>query len=234
MQSAAVKTQEGQRFLGILDLKISSQVITMERTRQVLDKPLTRKNTADALAQLLQQRLEQPGQQETIDAYIQQTFVETHAIMILDMSGFSRLVEEFFIIHTLAQIQQMRGVVVPIVEAQQGEVLKLEADNVYAIFPTVGAAVAGAIEIMRELAAVNIHASIGIGYGELIMIADEQGYHDAFGNQMNLASKLGEDLAKADEILLTEAAYHQLGNPQGWKVEAIQVSGLNLQVWCQS
>jgi adenylate cyclase len=207
----------------------------MERTCQVLDTQfLPRENTADALAQLLQQRLEQPEQQEAIDAHIQQTFVETHAIMILDMSGFSRLVEEFFIIHTLAQIQQMRGVGVPIVEAHQGEVLKLEADNVYAIFPTVGVAVAGAIEMMRELAAANIHASIGIGYGELIMIADEQGYHDAFGNQMNLASKLGEDLAKADEILLTEAAYQQLGKPQGWAVEAMQVSGLNLQVWRKS
>jgi adenylate cyclase len=209
----------------------------MEPICQVLDTPvslkksLPRENTEAALIQLLQRRLEQPEQQAAIDAQIQQTFVETHAVLILDMSGFSRLVEEFFIIHTLAQIQQMRGAVVPIVEAHRGEVLKLEADNVYAIFPTVTDAVTGAEAMLRQLATVDIHASIGIGYGELIMIADEQGYHDAFGNQMNLASKLGEDLAKAGEILLTEAAYQQLGSVQGWQTEAMQISGLKLQAW---
>jgi adenylate cyclase len=190
-----------------------------------------RKNTEANLMKLLQQRLAQPEHIEAIDAQIQQTFVETHAILILDMSGFSRLVEEFFIIHTLAQIQHMRGVVMPIVEAHQGRVLKLEADNVYGIFPHVEDAVTAAVAMIEQLARVNIHASIGIGFGELIMIADEQGYHDAFGNQMNLASKLGEDLAEADEILLTEAAYQQLDGDRGWQVQVMQISGLNLQVW---
>jgi adenylate cyclase len=204
----------------------------MKRASQVLGvQSFPRKNTEAELTKLLKKRLEQPEGVEAIDAQIQQTFVETHAIMILDMSGFSKLVEEFFIIHTLAQIQQMRGVVVPILEAHQGRVLKLEADNVYAIFPKVEDAVASAVMMLQQLALMNIHASIGIGYGELIMIADEQGDRDAFGNQMNLASKLGEDLAKENEVLLTQAAYQQLTDTQGWQTQDMQISGLNLQVW---
>jgi adenylate cyclase len=204
----------------------------MERISSLLEvQALPRENTEAELVKLLKKRLEQPECVEAIDAQIQQTFVEIHAILILDMSGFSKLVEEFFIIHTLTQIQQMRGVVVPILEAHQGRVLKLEADNVYAIFPSVEDAVTGATAMLQQLALVNIHASIGIGYGELIMIADEQGYRDAFGNQMNLASKLGEDLAKENEVLLTQAAYQQLNETQGWQTQDMQISGLNLQVW---
>lgn len=194
-----------------------------------------RENTETELIRLLKKRLDHSESTEIIDAQIQETFVETHALLVLDMSGFSRLVEEFFIIHTLAQIQQMREVVIPIVETHQGKILKLEADNVYAIFPQVQNAVAASTQIIQQLAQVNIHASIGIGYGELIMIADDkgnQGNRDAFGNQMNLASKLGEDLAKADEILLTEAAFQQIADPAiNWQLEEMQVSGLMLQVW---
>jgi class 3 adenylate cyclase len=206
----------------------------MERISHSLDnKTSHRKNTEAELTRLLKKRLAHPESIEMIDAQIQKTFVETHAI--LDMSGFSRLVEEFFIIHTLAQIQQMRGVVVPIVETHQGEILKLEADNVYAIFPQVHDAVAAATQMIQQLAQVGIHASIGIGYGELIMIADDKGgkgSKDAFGNQMNLASKLGEDLAKADEVLLTEAAFQQIIAPTThWQLEEMQVSSFKLQVW---
>jgi adenylate cyclase len=208
----------------------------MERTSHRLEnKNLYRANTEAELTRLLEKRLAHPESTETIDAQIQKIFVETHAILILDMSGFSRLVEEFFIIHTLAQIQHMRGVVMPIVAAHQGEVLKLEADNVYAIFPQVHYAVAAASQMIQHLAQVNIHASIGIGYGELIMIADDKGgkgSKDAFGNQMNLASKLGEDLAKADEILLTEAAFQQIATPDShWQHEEMQISSLTLPVW---
>jgi adenylate cyclase len=34
--------------------------------------------------------------------------------------------------------------------------------------------------------------------------------HDFYGNELNLASKLGEDIAESGETLLTEAAHGQL------------------------
>ncbi|MBO7639938.1 MAG: hypothetical protein J6S91_13290, partial [Treponema sp.] len=41
---------------------------------------------------------------------------------------------------------------------------------------------------------------VGLGYGDILNI----GYADVFGAEVNAASKLGEDTAKAWEILVTD------------------------------
>jgi len=48
--------------------------------------------------------------------------------------------------------------------------------------------------MIQQMARLQKHVSIGIGYGELIMISRDNHYSDVYGEQMNLASKLGEDL----------------------------------------
>lgn len=189
------------------------------------------------LEQLLQARNQYPHRAAEIDAQIRARFMETHAILVLDSSGFSRLSQEQGIIVALAEIERLRGVVAPIVEAHQGSPFKLEADNVYAVFPTVERAIAASCEMMRQLAAINKHVSIGIGYGDLIMISDGACYHDVYGEEMNLASKLGEDLAETDEVLLTEAAFQQLcAERPGDRLPvspptAMTLSNLTLQVY---
>jgi class 3 adenylate cyclase len=47
----------------------------------------------------------------------------------------------------------------------------------------------------------RFHFSYGIGYGEVLDLED-----DVFGLEVNLASKLGEDLARPGQVLLTPAA----------------------------
>jgi class 3 adenylate cyclase len=42
---------------------------------------------------------------------------------------------------------------------------------------------------------------IGIGFGRILQLDD-----DAFGDEVNLAYKLGEDIAKGREILITASA----------------------------
>ncbi|GAB4136990.1 MAG: hypothetical protein Fur0046_10820 [Cyanobacteria bacterium J069] len=167
-------------------------------------------DTEVELERLLQDRIQHPERAAEIDEQIRARFMETHAILVLDSSGFSRLSQEQGIIAALAEIERMRGIVSPIVEAHQGSPFKLEADNVYAVFPSVERAIAASREMMRQLATIDKHVSIGIGYGDLIMISDSACYHDVYGEEMNLASKLGEDLAAHDEVLLTEAAFQQL------------------------
>lgn len=74
-------------------------------------------------------------------------------------------------------------------------------------------AVAAAREIVRLLGSVNLllpedcrlHASIAIGYGRILNIDED----DLYGDEVNLASKLGEDIAGRGAILLTEAAKAQ-------------------------
>jgi adenylate cyclase len=170
-----------------------------------------RKNTRQALERLLAQRNEHPERLLEIDRQIRELFAETHAVMVLDMCGFSRLTVRHGITHFLAMIHRLHGIVAPIVARRRGRVVKTEADNVFAVFPDVAPAVAAAVDIQARLRAANsflpedwdLHASLGIGYGEVLVIGDE----DLYGNEMNLASKLGEDVAGSGETFLTEAAY---------------------------
>jgi class 3 adenylate cyclase len=173
-----------------------------------------RNNTRQALQALLGQRNEHPERLAEIDREIWAAFGETHALWVLDMCGFSRLTVRYGITHFLAMIHRLHGIVLPIVERRGGRVVKTEADNVFATFPTVSAGVGAAHDVQEQLATANIflpndwdlHASIGVGYGEVLMVDED----DFYGNELNLASKLGEDIADPGETLLTEAAHAQL------------------------
>jgi len=167
--------------------------------------------TRRALQRLLALRNEHPERLADIDRQIHETFAQTHAVMVLDMCGFSRLTMRHGIIHFLAMIHRLHGIVGPVVVRRGGRVVKTEADNVFAVFPDVAPAVAAASDIQKQLRAANailpqdwdLHVSLGIGYGELLMVEGE----DLFGHEMNLASKLGEDVAGSGEVFLTAAAH---------------------------
>ena len=68
-----------------------------------------RKNTREELNKLLQERNEYPERAAEVDAKIEEQFCETHAVMVMDMSGFSRLTIKYGIIHFLAMIHRMKS-----------------------------------------------------------------------------------------------------------------------------
>lgn len=194
-------------------------------------------NTSLELRRLLQARLDHPDQIAAIDRQIHATFDQECAILVLDLSGFSRLTIRYGIVHFLAMIHRMTTIASPIIERYQGRVVKQEADNLFATFVQVNAALAAALEIFQAFAIVNVdlpsdqdlYAGIGIGYGTTLIVGDQ----DLFGNEMNLASKLGEDLARQGEILLTAAAYQQLTTPDSaeWDALPLVISGLEIQAY---
>jgi adenylate cyclase len=96
--------------------------------------------------------------------------------------------------------------------------------------------VAGAQEILSTLRTVNealpgqeeIYVSMGIGYGDVLMI----GTGDLFGDEMNLACKLGEDLADRDQILLTSGARRALeGTPLRFEELETSISGIPVRTY---
>lgn len=192
-------------------------------------------NTREELSRLLQERNEYPDRVAQIDAEIHENFGVVRAILVMDMSGFSRMTIKHGIIHFLAMIHRMNQIVTLTIGEHGGEIIKFEADNVFAVFETVESAVEAAVNSMKGFAAANtmlpsemdMHGKFGIGYGETLIVAGE----DLFGSEVNLASKLGEDLAGRGEILLTEAAFAQL--PPGaaeYEEVAMTISGLQLVV----
>ena len=166
------------------------------------------------LRQMLSERNRFPEREPHIDEQIHRTFGRTVAILVLDMVGFSRLTLERGIVHYMAMIHQMDRIARPAVSANGGRVIKQEADNLFCAFPDPAGALEGALDVLRAFDAVNsvlpperhVYGSVGIGYGPTLLIGDR----DMFGAEMNLACKLGEDLAGTNEILLTRAAHDAL------------------------
>jgi class 3 adenylate cyclase len=190
---------------------------------------------AAELARLLDARNEHPESLAEIDGEIWRRFGRTGAVLVLDMCGFSRLTMRYGITHFLAMIRRLGIIVRPVIAAAGGRVVKAEADNLFATFDDVPQALAAARAIHRSLDTANsflpedwdLHAGIGIGYGPLLLI----GAHDLFGSEMNLASKLGEDVAGRGEILLSAAARARVASETDVTQIALQVSGLTLQAY---
>jgi adenylate cyclase len=188
--------------------------------------------TAAELARLLDTRNEHPESLAAIDAEIWSRFGRTRAVLVLDMCGFSRLTMRYGITHFLAMIRRLETIVRPIIGAAGGVVVKTDADNVFSTFDDVPAAFSAARAIQSGLDAANVflpedwdlHASIGIGYGPLLVVGDD----DLFGSEMNVASKLGEDLAGRGEIWLSAAARERLEDPEGLVEVEVDLSGLSL------
>jgi class 3 adenylate cyclase len=187
------------------------------------DKPETRALPAhaapfasgrDYLNQLLSERNQHADRAADIDRQITQTFEQKVGILALDMCGFTQLTLAHGIIHFLAMIRQMEEVARPAIQGNGGRVIKQEADDIFAVFAEPAQALEAALDILRGFSAINkvlppdrhLHGSIGIGFGPTLVIGDE----DLFGSEMNVACKLGEDIAETDEILLTDAAYAAL------------------------
>jgi len=192
--------------------------------------------TRAVLDRLLDRRNEHPEQLPQIDARIREVFEQEQTVLVLDMCGFSRLTIKHGVIHYLAMIRRMQRVVVPLVTAGRGRVVKSEADNVIGVFAAVPAAIRAARTIHERLERANaflpddwdVHVGIGIGHGRLLMIGD----HDGFGSELNLASKLGEDLATAGQVLLTEEAFARAGRYRsGFRKRTTRLGKLGLSYY---
>lgn len=190
-------------------------------------------NSRENLYRLLSQIIKYPDRRAEITEVIENIFGDYKAILVLDMSGFSRTTQRFGIISFLLMIHQMQSICGPCIEQNAGAVVKADADNLFCLFDKVADAVRASWEINKRLSAANVvlpieehlYASFGIGYGKILNIADE----DIFGDEVNLASKLGEDIANKGEILLSCAARAELGGSGiGTREGCVSISGISL------
>lgn len=188
---------------------------------------LTMPATEETLRQLLQERVLQPERAAEIDAQIHALFNQRLAVMVVDMAGFSARTQDEGIIAALAQIEHMRSRTQPIIEANQGLLVKADADNLYVVFETADQALVAATSLRNYLQTQAISVSIGIDYGDVLLIER----HELYGNAVNRASKLGEDLAEHNEILMTDVAIQNLTYPaETMTISNVQISGLTLRI----
>jgi adenylate cyclase len=159
--------------------------------------------------ELLRRRGIDPRGDAETEREILERYQDECAVLVLDSSGFTRITQRLGIIHFLALVVAQRDLLGPVFEAHEAIAHWFEADNAYAVFPTAKAAVLAALEVQRVVGEANrerppesrMAVGIGLGYGKLLRIGRE----NVFGDQMNLASRLGEDIAEAGEVLATDA-----------------------------
>ncbi len=162
------------------------------------------------LWKLIEERSQASADLAAIDRRIWDLFGEEWAVMFTDLSGFSRKVAEFGIIHFLQVIHEQRKLLLPIAEAHDGLLLKEEGDSFLILFRRVARAYECAINMQRATEHYNqrrkpeeqILLCVGIGFGRVLRIGDS----DVWGREVNAASRLGEDTASAGEVLVTGAA----------------------------
>jgi adenylate cyclase len=200
------------------------------------DKSIEQLNTRQALSRLLNDMISFPERRADIARNIEDTFGQRKAVLTLDMSGFSRSTQQHGIIPFLLMIHQMQLICRPCIQEHGGTVIKGEADNLFCLFDTVADAVKASQEIITRLNAVNmilpsdrqLYVAFGIGFGNILNIGNE----DIFGDEMNLACKLGEDIAEKGQILLTSAARAELnGSSIATREGSISISGMALNYY---
>ena len=141
------------------------------------------------------------------------------AILCLDMTGFTQAAIRQGELQSLLRIRDVQTVCCPIFREHRARLVRAFADDLTALFDDPHDALDSALEVHRRIAEFNrseqasanpAECCIGIGYGDVYAI----GPNLAMGDEMNRASKLGEDTARAQETLLTERAFQALQDRQ--------------------
>jgi class 3 adenylate cyclase len=141
-----------------------------------------------------------------------QKYLRRRAILSLDMTGFTSSAINIGELESFLRIVDAQKVCIPILKDFGAELVRCFADDVVAVFEEPEAALDAAFEVHRRIenfsnsSMASTHPTqccVGIGYGDVFAI----GPNLAQGDEMNRASKLGEDIARANETLLTERTY---------------------------
>ena len=175
---------------------------------------------------------EESDERHKIEETLWADYGAEYAVFVLDMSGFSLLTRKHGIVHYLSMVRRMQLTTEPIVKSFGGFMIKYEADNCFAVFPDPLSAVNAAIAMQHAFTAENlvtsedldIHISCGIDYGKILII----GHEDCFGEPVNRASKIGEDLAAGGEIFVTKEAMDMIPPEAGinFREMSVSISGI--------
>jgi adenylate cyclase len=138
---------------------------------------------------------------------------QRRAVVFTDTADFTVRTLRDGILHFLMMFDRVARQAPEAVRPAGGRVVKVEADSLLLTFADVRRACRGVERIEALLGRLNrrlpenerLRFAYGIGYGDLLELED-----DVFGLEVNLASKVGEDLAKPGEALLTPAAAEAL------------------------
>ena len=167
-----------------------------------------------------------PAERPPLDCRSWPALTRKRAIVFTDTADFTTRTLRDGILHFLMSFDHAVRALRPVVRKHGGTVVKVEGDSLLLSFADAVAACAAVTALDATLQRFSrsrpederFRFSYGIGYGDVIELES-----DVFGLEDNLASKLGEDLARPGEALLTPAAAAALDRRTLRRVKAYRV-----------
>jgi len=149
-----------------------------------------------------------PETHASIAQSIRHKYVRNCSLLVSDMSGFTRITKEEGICHFLMLVKQMQAMCIPLMESFGGTLVKVEADNLFVMFPSPHLAVLASMHCQASTRKHNkerrkndqLHLSMSVVHGDMFLIPGV----DLFGGVVPMGFELGEDVADMDETLVTE------------------------------
>jgi len=153
-------------------------------------------------------------------------YVCRKVILVMDLTGFTVSCFNGGEVRAILRILDAQKVCIPALRERGASLIRAFADDLVALFDDVGRALDAAFEMHRRVALYGeaglagdrqAECCIGIGYGDVYAI----GPNLAMGDEMNRASKLGEDIARGGETLLTEKVFGALRGRKDVEFETV-------------
>jgi class 3 adenylate cyclase len=154
-------------------------------------------------------------------------YLHRKAILALDLTGFTLHCMEGPPAQAFLRILDAQRICVPVLQDHGATLVRAFADDLVALFDEPAPALDAAFEIHRRVAAFNAaglagehpaECCIGIGYGDVYAI----GANLAMGDEMNRAAKLGEDIARGAETLVTARLHEALRDRNEYRFEPLR------------
>lgn len=162
---------------------------------------------------------------EMTDAEFNEKYHWERAILSIDMTGYTTSAIRRGELKSFLRIMDAQRVAIPALQEFGAGLIRCFADDVVALFEDASSAIDAAFEVHRRVKLFNAsplaseHPTLccaGIGYGQVFAI----GPNLAQGDEMNMASKLGEDIARANETLITKRTYDAISGRDDIRFEA--------------
>lgn len=173
----------------------------------------------DRLFSLIRSMMAVPGRRPVTEAAVWKACGKTLTMVIFDCVGFTRYTRTHGTLHVLRKLLTFRRLMESVLRRHRAFSHRFHADNLHAEFRRPLDAFSMVADAYRTLSQSGLtmtetepfQISVGIGMGHVLHTHSE----GPFDDEMNSASKLGEDVAGPDELVLTHAAYRAL--PRGMK-----------------
>jgi class 3 adenylate cyclase len=184
------------------------------------------KATDERFWAMIAQRARAGDDVASLDERIWDLYGAESSIMFTDLAGFSRRVEAFGILEFLERILEQREHLLPVAADHDGVLIKEEADSMLLLFRRPARALACARAMQARCDELNhgrapeheLLLCVGLGHGKILRIGDL----DVYGAEVNAASKLGEDVARARQILVTAAFADAIGEQPGLTLQPFE------------